>query len=201
MHGYNLVFATNNSNKLYEVQKLLGQNIKLLNLSDIGCYADLPETHQTLEENAEEKARYIYNNFKINCFADDTGLEVDALNNAPGVYSARYAGEEKNSEANMDKILYELNGEKNRKARFKTVIFLIINNETYTFKGIVNGIITTTKKGSGGFGYDPIFQPEGYNKTFAELSMEEKNKISHRAMATNKLIDFLTNNINILKPV
>lgn len=186
-----LVFATNNQHKLEEVSAILDNSIELLNLKDINCNTDIPETADTLEGNALLKAQYIYNNFGINCFADDTGLEVEALNNEPGVYSARYAGENKNPEANMFKVLDNLREKENRKARFRTVIALILNGKEYLFEGIINGKITNSKQGSAGFGYDPIFMPEGYNETFAELGNNIKNKISHRALAINKLYDFL----------
>lgn len=186
-----LVFATNNQHKLEEVSAILGNSIELLSLKDINCDTDIPETADTLEGNALLKAQYIYNNFGINCFADDTGLEIEVLNNEPGVYSARYAGENKNSEANMLKVLDNLREKENRKARFRTVIALILNGKEYLFEGIINGKITNSKQGSAGFGYDPIFMPEGYNETFAELGNNIKNKISHRALAINKLSDFL----------
>lgn len=186
-----LVFATNNQHKLEEVSAILDNSIELLSLKDINCNTDIPETADTLEGNALLKAQYIYNNFGINCFADDTGLEVEALNNEPGVYSARYAGENKNPEANMFKVLDNLREKENRKARFRTVIALILNRKEYLFEGIINGKITNSKQGSAGFGYDPIFMPEGYNETFAELGNNIKNKISHRALAINKLYDFL----------
>ena len=174
-----------------EVSAILGNSIELLSLKDINCDTDIPETADTLEGNALLKAQYIYNNFGINCFADDTGLEIEALNNEPGVYSARYAGENKNPEANMLKVLDNLREKENRKARFRTVIALILNGKEYLFEGIINGKITNSKQGSAGFGYDPIFMPEGYNETFAELGNNIKNKISHRALAINKLSDFL----------
>ena len=186
-----LVFATNNQHKLEEVSAILGNSIELLSLKDINCDTDIPETADTLEGNALLKAQYIYNNFGINCFADDTGLEIEALNNEPGVYSARYAGENKNPEANMLKVLDNLREKENRKARFRTVIALILNGKEYLFEGIINGKITNSKQGSAGVGYDPIFMPEGYNETFAELGNNIKNKISHRALAINKLSDFL----------
>lgn len=186
-----LVFATNNQHKLEEVSAILGNSIELLSLKDINCDTDIPETADTLEGNALLKAQYIYNNFGINCFADDTGLEIEALNNEPGVYSARYAGENKNPEANMLKVLDNLREKENRKARFRTVIALILNGKEYLFEGIINGKITNSKQGSAGFGYDPIFMPERYNETFAELGNNIKNKISHRALAINKLSDFL----------
>ena len=186
-----LVFATNNQHKLEEVSAILDNSIELLSLKDINCNTDIPETADTLEGNALLKAQYIYNNFGINCFADDTGLEIEALNNEPGVYSARYAGKNKNSEANMLKVLDNLKEKENRKARFRTVIALILNEKEYLFEGIINGKITDLKQGSARFGYDPIFMPEGYNETFAELGNNIKNKISHRALAINKLSDFL----------
>lgn len=186
-----LVFATNNKHKLKEVVTILSNNIKLLSLNDINCNIDIPETANTLEDNALLKAKYIYDNYNMNCFADDTGLEIEALNNEPGVYSARYAGENKDPEANMLKVLDALKKETNRKARFRTVISLIIDGKQYSFEGIINGKITDCKQGNSGFGYDPIFIPEGYNQTFAELGDNIKNKISHRALAINKLCNFL----------
>ncbi|KAA6337931.1 Nucleoside triphosphate pyrophosphohydrolase [termite gut metagenome] len=189
-----LVFATNNPHKLEEVSLILGSKIKLLNLNDINCDVDIPETADTIEGNALLKARYIYENYHLNCFADDTGLEIEALNNEPGVYSARYAGEEKDSQANMMKVQQELEGKENRKARFRTVIALILNGKEYLFEGIVRGEIIKEKRGSSGFGYDPIFMPEGYDKTFAELGNDVKNTISHRAAAVNKLCEFLNSN-------
>lgn len=185
------VFATNNAHKLEEVKALLGNKIELLSMKDIKCSADIPETETTLEGNALLKARYIYENYHINCFADDTGLEVEALNGAPGVYSARYAGEEHNSEANMKKLLHELEGVENRKAQFRTIFALIIEGKEHLFEGIVKGEIIKQRKGNAGFGYDPIFVPEGYTQTFAEMGSEEKNKISHRAKAVGKLCKFL----------
>lgn len=188
-----LVFATNNKHKLEEIQSLLGNKIQLLSLNDIGCDEEIPEDYDTLEENALQKAEYIFKKFKINCFADDTGLEINALKGKPGVLSARYAGENKNSEENTKKVLKELVEEKNRDARFRTIISLIIDGKIYSFEGIVNGEILTEKHGNAGFGYDPIFKPKGYAVSFAEMSLEEKNKISHRANATKKLVDFLLN--------
>ena len=179
-----LVFATNNKHKLDEVRKITSRHpVEIVSLAEINCFDDIPETADTLEGNALQKAH---------CFADDTGLEVEALNNAPGVYSARYAGPGHDSEANMKKLLHEMEGKENRKARFRTVIALVWNGKTYTFEGIVNGIITTTKRGENGFGYDPIFIPEGYEQTFAELGNDIKNQISHRAKAVEKLDEFLT---------
>ncbi|WP_423127162.1 non-canonical purine NTP diphosphatase [Gaoshiqia sp. Z1-71] len=186
-----LVFATNNQHKLREIRHILGDEIELLGLTDIGCTEDIPETSPTLEENASQKAFYIYNKYGYNCFADDTGLEIEALNGEPGVYSARYAGEDKNAEANMEKVLHLLNGTKNRKARFRTVISVVINGKETRMDGIVDGEILEEKKGTEGFGYDPIFQPEGYRMSFAEMDLAEKNKISHRARAVQKLVAFL----------
>ncbi len=186
-----LVFATSNENKLKEINKLLPESISLKGLADLGIEEDIPETGYTLKDNALQKSLYVFERFNINCFSDDTGLEIDALNGEPGVFSARYAGEEKNSVKNMDKVLRNLNGISNRNARFKTVISLILNGETYFFEGVVEGVIEECQKGKDGFGYDPIFTPQGYNMTFAELSIDEKNKISHRALAFKQLIDFL----------
>ncbi|MCQ4912885.1 MULTISPECIES: non-canonical purine NTP diphosphatase [Bacteroides] len=186
-----LVFVTNNLHKLNEVSTILENKIELLSLNDINCHIDIPETSNTLEGNALLKAQYIYSNYKLNCFADDTGLEVEALNGEPGVYSARYAGDIHNSEANMLKLLHNMENKKNRQAQFRTVISLILDETEYQFEGIIKGKIITEKRGSSGFGYDPIFIPEGYDKTFAELGDEIKNKISHRAQAVNKLCKFL----------
>jgi XTP/dITP diphosphohydrolase len=193
-----LVFATNNAHKISEIKKLLEQYLhndnnlyKILSLKDINCFEDIPENSNTLEGNASEKSMYVYKNFHINCFADDTGLEIEALDGNPGVYSARYAGKERDFEKNMNKVLSELEGEKNRKARFRTVISLIIDGEEKLFEGIVNGNILEEKRGEKGFGYDPVFQAEGYNISFAEMTLDEKNKISHRAVATKKLINYL----------
>lgn len=208
-----IVFATNNQHKLEEIRSILGPQFEVVSLNDIGCHEDIPETGQTLEENALMKAQYVYDRYHVSCFADDTGLEVEALNGAPGVYSARYAALESvaipsqhtlshDSEANMDRLLRELGNNNNRKARFRTVIALIekkdvcpcgctsIKNVTQ-FEGIVNGEIIREKRGGEGFGYDPIFQPEGYDKTFAELGNDIKNHISHRARATQKLAEYL----------
>lgn len=187
-----LVFATNNAHKLEEVSAMLGDTFELLSLNDINCHADIPETADTLEGNARLKASFVYQNYGFNCFADDTGLEVEALGGAPGVYSARYAGGEgHDSEANMRKLLAELEGKDNRKARFRTAISLILDGKEYLFEGIVNGEITTEKRGDSGFGYDPVFRPDGYEQTFAELGHEIKNQISHRARAVQKLCEFL----------
>ena len=186
-----LVFATNNAHKLEEVSTILGSKIELLSMKDINCNVDIPETADTLEGNALIKAKYIFNNYHLDCFADDTGLEVEALNGAPGVYSARYAGDAHNSEANMQKLLSDLEGIENRKAQFRTVFALIIDGKDHLFEGIVKGVITKSRRGTSGFGYDPIFIPEGYTQTYAEMGNELKNKISHRALATNKLCKFL----------
>lgn len=187
-----LVFATNNAHKLDEISSILGEKVELLSLKDIHCHVDIPETADTLEGNAMLKAEYIYKNYGLDCFADDTGLEVKALNGAPGVYSARYAGgEEHNAEANMQKLLQNMQGVQNRKAQFRTAICLILDGKKHLFEGIVKGEIIKEKRGSSGFGYDPIFVPEGYTKTFAEMGNETKNKISHRALAVEKLCRFL----------
>ena len=207
-----IVFATNNQHKLSEIRSILGDSIEVLSLKDIGCDVDIPETGTTLEENALQKAQYIYDHYHIDCFADDTGLEVDALNGAPGVYSARYASmasdsgqtcpASHDSEANMTRLLKELGNNNNRKARFRTVIALIHKKdvcpcgctsikEIHKFEGIIEGEIIRERRGGEGFGYDPIFQPDGYDQTFAELGMDIKNHISHRARATQKLADFL----------
>lgn len=188
-----LVFATNNLHKLREVRALLHHHIALLSLSEIGCHDELPETGNTLEENVLQKAKYIHEKYKADCFADDTGLEIEALNGKPGVYSARYAGEECNAEKNIKKVLEEMKNSNTRNACFRTVISLIINNKKYLFEGVIDGIILHIPRGKDGFGYDPIFQPKGFKKTFAEMSMEEKSKISHRATAVKKLVGFLTN--------
>ncbi len=188
-----LVFATNNKNKLIEVQALLPEDIKLLSLEEIGCTEDIPETSPTIEGNAVQKAEYVKKKYGFDCFGDDTGLEVEALNGAPGVYSARYAGKAKSSDDNIKKLLKELQGETNRTARFKTVIALHLNGKLHTFTGICPGNIIFERKGLQGFGYDPVFQPEGKEVTFAEMSLTEKSEISHRAQATRQLIDFLGN--------
>lgn len=189
-----LVFATNNHNKLKEIKTLLPDSLELLSLQDIACKEDIPETSATIEGNALQKARYVKENYGYDCFADDTGLEVQALNGAPGVYSARYAGEEKNNEANIDKLLQELKDKDNRNARFKTVIALILNGKEYSFEGICEGRILKKRAGEQGFGYDPVFQPEGFSKTFAEMDLQEKSQISHRGRATQKLVEFLGQN-------
>ncbi len=185
------VFATNNNHKLEEVKAIIGEKIEIFSLKDIGCEADIPETADTLEGNALQKARFVYEKYHKDCFADDTGLEVEALGGAPGVYSARYAGEAHNSEANMRKLLLDLEGVENRKARFRTVFALILNGKEHLFEGVVNGKITQTRRGTSGFGYDPIFMPDGYEQTFAEMGDGLKNKISHRALGVQKLCKFL----------
>ena len=186
-----LVFASNNKNKIQEIQALIPATIKILSLKDIGCLEDIPETAETIEGNAILKANYVTEKYGYDCFADDTGLEVDALNGAPGVYSARYAGERKDANDNMDKLLSELENKANRKANFKTVIALNLNGKQNLFTGIINGKIIEEKIGTNGFGYDPIFIANGYEKTFAELTMEEKSTISHRGIAVKELILFL----------
>ena len=204
---YKIVFATNNQHKLEEIRSILGEKFEVLSLSDIGCHEDIPETSDTLEGNAMQKAQYVFDKYGYACFADDTGLEVEALGGEPGIYSARYAaldGDDSishDSEANMTKLLRKLKGIENRKARFRTVIALITNaplpfgegmgERLQLFEGIVNGSIIKERRGGEGFGYDPIFQPEGYDKTFAELGNEVKNHISHRARAVQKLADYL----------
>ena len=187
-----LVFATNNAHKLDEISAILGEKVELSSLKDIHCDIDIPETSDTLEGNAMLKAEYIYEHYGLDCFADDTGLEVEALNGEPGVCSARYAGGEgHNAEANMQKLLQNMQGVQNRKAQFRTVICLITNGKKHLFEGVVKGEIIKEKRGDSGSGYDPIFMPEGYDKTFAELGNETKNKISHRALAVEKLCRFL----------
>lgn len=209
-----IVFATANTNKINEIQAIIPDNIKLLSLADIGCTEEIPETQSTIEGNASQKAFYVYDNYHFNCFADDTGLEVEALQGHPGVLSARYAGEHKNADDNMNKILLEMQDVNNRNARFKTVISLVMEGKEIQFEGIVNGTILTEKRGTNGFGYDPIFAPDltlnpspigeelgmrwretgqevGRKISFAEIDLSEKNKISHRAMAVNKLVEYL----------
>ena len=186
-----LVIATNNLNKLKEIRALMPKHIQLLSLNNIGCFEDIPETKDTIEGNAIEKAAYIKNKYGYNCFSDDTGLEVEALHGAPGVYSARYAGEQRDAYDNNEKLLNELALEFNRKAQFKTVICLQIDNEMHLFEGICKGEITTKKHGDKGFGYDPVFKPTGYNITFAEMDLALKNRIGHRGKAISKLITFL----------
>ena len=186
-----LVFATNNKNKILEVQQLLTDSIEIISLENIGCFEEIPETGDTIEENAIMKANYVTQKYGYNCFADDTGLEVDALNGAPGVFSARYAGEQRSSDDNMSKLLDALSNKINRKAQFKTIIALNLNGKQHLFTGIAKGEITLKKIGNQGFGYDPIFKPEGHSRTFAQLSLEEKGLISHRGKATEQLINFL----------
>ncbi len=191
-----LVFATHNQNKFAEVNQLIPAHIDLVSLTDIGCTVEIPETGKTLEQNARIKADYVTDNFDLPCFADDTGLLVDALHGIPGVFSARYAGEQKSSEDNMDKLLAALKDKNDRKARFTTVIALNLNRERHTFTGSVEGEIVMGKQGDGGFGYDPLFRPAGYEKTFAELSVATKNKIGHRGKAIRQLLCFLENSIS-----
>ena len=206
-----LVFATNNAHKLNEVRAIAGARFSIISLKELGCCDEIPETGETLRENALQKAQYVHNKFNCNCFADDTGLEIEALNGRPGVYSARYAGEHCSFQDNIKKVLLELKGVTNRKACFKTVIALIIDGsrfkvqgskgngqEIYFFEGKIDGEIIETEKGTNGFGYDPVFKPLGYDKTFAEMTDVEKNSISHRALATKELNDFLQT-CNILK--
>ena len=186
-----LVFASSNKNKIFEIQSMLPETIQILSLEDIGCMEEIPETADSIEGNAILKANYVTSKYGYDCFADDTGLQVAALNGEPGVFSARYAGEQRNSDDNMNKLLDNLSDENNRKAQFKTVIALNLNGKQELFTGIAEGEITFEKTGTKGFGYDPIFQPIGYKETFAELSLEIKNEISHRGKATQKLINFL----------
>ncbi|MGV3547760.1 MAG: non-canonical purine NTP diphosphatase [Pedobacter sp.] len=185
-----LVFATNNQHKTAEVAKILAPDYEVLNLKDINCLVDIPETGDTFAENATLKSTYVFENFGLDCFADDSGLEVEALNNEPGIYSARYSGV-KDDTINLQLLLKNMDGQTNRKARFKTVISLLKNGENHLFEGVIEGTITSNPSGTNGFGYDPIFKPNGYDITFAEMDMAEKNKISHRALAMQKLIDFL----------
>lgn len=186
-----LVFATNNQHKLDEVQAMVGSNFKLNSLKDIDCVADIPETGTTFEENASQKSRYIFNHFQVDCFSDDSGLEVDALDGEPGVYSAHYSGS-RDTEANMQMVLDKLGNNENRTARFRCVISLILNGQEYFFEGSAEGRIAAERSGKAGFGYDPIFIPDGYERTFSEMSAEEKNKISHRGKAMAKLVAFLS---------
>ena len=189
-----LCFATNNQNKIAEIAQILGDEFKIQSLKDIGCTEELPENQNTLEGNSMEKAQYVFGHYHSSCFADDTGLEVEALNGDPGVISARYAGMQKDNNDNIDLLLNNLNNVENRKAQFRTVITLITQSGIKQFEGLIKGEILTSRRGDKGFGYDPIFQPTGYSKSFAELSMTEKNNISHRALAFNKLINFLQTN-------
>jgi XTP/dITP diphosphohydrolase len=186
-----ICFATNNVKKIEEVKAALGEDFTLVSLAEIGCHEELPETGDTLEHNAFQKARYVYDNYGVSCFADDTGLEVEALDMAPGVYSGRFAGEPRSDERNINLLLEKLEGAQNRKARFRTVIALILEGEEHRFEGMAEGVITHERSGAAGFGYDPVFRPEGREETFAEMSMEDKNRISHRGRAVQKLIEFL----------
>ncbi len=188
---FRLVFATNNQHKLEEIKELLGDSIDLLSLNDIGCFEDIPEPKDTLEGNAAEKSFFVWNKYGLNCFADDTGLEIEALDGEPGVYSARYAGEEKSAEKNIELVLQKLAKIKNRKARFRTVISLVVDGEETQFEGVVDGWILEEKRGTDGFGYDPVFQPDGYSKCFSEMSLDEKNQVSHRSRAVQKLVEHL----------
>lgn len=186
-----LVFATSNQNKANEIQSLIPNVLQILSLLDIQCTEEIPETQSTIEGNASQKAFYVYEKYHQNCFADDTGLEVESLNGKPGVLSARYAGESRDANENMDKVLQELSLKENRKARFKTVISLVISGKEHQFESIVDGVILSEKRGDSGFGYDPIFLPDGYDLSFAEMDLSTKNKISHRAKAVNKLVEYL----------
>ena len=191
-----LVFATNNAHKLDEVRKILGQRFEILSLNDIDCHEDIPETAETLEGNALQKARYVHDHYGVDCFADDTGLEVTALGGAPGVHTARYAADNgfstgHDSDANMELVMRNLADKDDRSARFRTVIALILDGEEHLFEGIVTGHILTERRGTGGFGYDPLFQPDGYDRCFAEMPTELKNSISHRGRATTRLVAFL----------
>ena len=192
MTNLNLIFATSNQNKVLEIQKILPKKLNIKSLKDLNYFEDIPENETTIEGNAIFKAKYIYEKFNINVFADDTGLEVEALNGEPGVHSARYAGTTRNSEKNIKKLLKNLKNIKNRNARFKTVIALIIDNKLHIFSGIVEGYILDSPKGNNGFGYDPVFCPNGFDKSFAELTLKEKNLISHSSLAMKKLIDFIS---------
>jgi XTP/dITP diphosphohydrolase len=186
-----ICFATNNKNKIAEVSQMLKGKYELVSLEDIGCTEELPEEQDTMEGNSRQKAQYVWQNYNISCFADDSGLEVEALDNTPGVYSARYAGPQRSDSDNIELVLQNLKGKSNRNARFRTSITLILNGQEHQFEGTVNGSITQDWKGNKGFGYDPIFLPTGHSKTFAEMSSEEKNAISHRGVAVRKLVDFL----------
>jgi len=186
-----LCFATNNKHKLEEIQALLGDQFSLVTLTEIGCDEDIPETRDTIEENSMQKAEYVWNNYHIDCFADDTGLEVEALNGQPGVRSARYAGPQRSSDDNINLLLKNLSHHINHRARFKTVITLVKNGEYFQFEGTVDGSIIFDKRGTNGFGYDPVFVPNGYEVTFAEMTMEDKGRLSHRSIAFNKLVSFL----------
>jgi XTP/dITP diphosphohydrolase len=186
-----IVAATNNQHKLSEIRPLIEPDFRLLSLEDIGCHDELPETKETLQGNSLQKAAYVYERYQLPCFADDTGLEIEALQGAPGVYSARYAGDQKNSDDNINLLLKNLSGSKNRRGQFRTIITLLGIGGTRIFEGVLRGVILEERRGSSGFGYDPVFLPDGFTKTLAELSMEEKNRISHRGLAIAKLVDFL----------
>jgi XTP/dITP diphosphohydrolase len=196
-----LVFATQNKHKIEEINHVLNMKVfqeqtrqwNIIGLAEIGCFEDIPETSDTLEGNALQKAKYVLDNYGHDCFADDTGFEIDFLGGKPGVYSARYAGPQRNFDDNIHKVLEELKDQKNRKSRFRTVIALLLDSKQYFFEGRIEGSVIHEKRGTGGFGYDPVFVPDGYNKTFAEMGLDEKNQISHRALAVKKLIDFLKN--------
>ncbi len=188
-----IIFATNNKHKLSEIRQSVGERHEILSLADLNFAEEIPETQSTIEGNASQKSNFIHERFGVNCFSDDTGLEIEALNGEPGVYSARYAGENADFEANMNKVLENMTGKTNRNAKFRTIISLIINGKEYQFEGICEGEILTKKQGEQGFGYDPIFKPKGYEQTFAEMSAELKNKISHRGLAVQKLVEFLKN--------
>ena len=190
-----LVFATNNPNKLAEIRMLVPSSIEILSLKDINCHEELPETSDTLEDNAAQKAFYVFDNYGYNCFADDTGLEIDVLDGRPGVYSARYAGEQCIAEDNMQKVLAEMKGEENRDACFRTIISLVIDGKEFQFEGMVEGQIIPEKWGDKGFGYDPIFLADGFDESFAQMSIQQKNEISHRGLAVKKLIAFLKKKI------
>ncbi len=191
-----ICFATNNRNKLEEIQQILGDSFEILSLKDIGCFDDIAEPHESLEENSAEKAEYIYTRYQIPVFADDTGLEIVALDGAPGVYSARYGGPERSAERNMTKVLAELEGAADRSAQFRTIMTYIDESGTFQFEGIVKGRIISERRGEGGFGYDPIFIPDGYDQTFGELPTSEKNQISHRVRSLSKLVEFLKSRHN-----
>ncbi|GAB4334071.1 MAG: non-canonical purine NTP diphosphatase [Flammeovirgaceae bacterium] len=188
-----ICFATNNLHKIKEISEVLKGRIHLLSLKDVKCFEELPETTNTIEGNSHQKAEYVWKNYHVDCFADDSGLEIEALHGQPGVHSAYYAGEQRNDDDNINLVLKKLENQTNRKARFRTVITLYWQGKPYQFEGVVHGNILLEKRGTNGFGYDPIFQPVGYDKTYAEMSAEEKNKISHRAIATQKLVEFLNN--------
>lgn len=187
-----ICFATNNLKKIEEVKAALGKDFEIVSLQAIGCREELPETGDTLDHNAFQKARYVKENYGVDCFADDSGLEVEALEGAPGVYSGRFAGEPRSDERNIDLLLSKMDGKQNRKARFRTVIALILDGKEYSFEGVAEGEILQSRVGNGGFGYDPVFKPKGFEKTFAELSLSEKNEISHRGKAVKALISFLS---------